>query len=183
MNITWKDCLQTTAYFSGRKTFSNSNLIHTFKITKRGNTYNLLIDNVAIGEPITNTSYGLFKGIIRGRSSSGFDNFSINPQADGQTEACTVTTSPISKVLAIGETTHVTASVSAGLGTATITRMRFGSYNTTIGTVSPNEDIDDPYSTTLTALAQGYTAVWATADLSDGRRPANREEIPTRILP
>ena len=176
--MTWKDCLQTTAYFDGTKTYSNSNLIHTFKITKRGDTYNLYIDNEAIGEPITNTSYGLYKGIIRGKSSAGFDNFSIDQQV---ARSCTVTTSSVSQTLTLGMTTPISASVTSGLGNATVIKMRFGSYNTTTGTVSPVEDTDSPYSATFTALAQGYTAVWATAELSDGRTCQSTGETDTNI--
>jgi hypothetical protein len=47
--------------------------------------------------------------------------------------------------------------------------MRFGSYSTSVATVNPTADTSSPYSTTATAISAGTTAVWATADLSDGR--------------
>ncbi|HVF69825.1 MAG TPA: Ig-like domain repeat protein [Xanthomonadales bacterium] len=83
--------------------------------------------------------------------------------------ACAVTTSPAVHNLAPGGTAAVTASVTSGQGSATITQMRFGSYNTTIATVNPTSDPSSTYSTTVTGVAAGATAVWATADLSDGR--------------
>ena len=83
---------------------------------------------------------------------------------------CQVTTSPASQNLNIGGTATINASVTSGLGgSATINQMRFGSYQTTIATVNPASDSSSPYSTTVTAVAAGPTAVWATADLSDGR--------------
>jgi len=82
---------------------------------------------------------------------------------------CQVTTLPASQNFKIGETGVVTASVTSGLGSATINQMRFGSYNTSLATVNPTADSSFPYSTTVAGIAAGNTAVWATADLSDGR--------------
>ena len=82
---------------------------------------------------------------------------------------CQVTTAPASQTLVIGGTSTVTASVTSGLGVATVNQMRFGSYNTAIATVNPTFDSSSPYSTTATAVATGLTAVWGTADLNDGR--------------
>ncbi len=83
---------------------------------------------------------------------------------------CQVTTSPSVLNLTVGGATGtVTASVTSGLGSATISQMRFGSYNTSIATVNPTSDSSSPYSTTVTAVTGGATAVWGTADLSDGR--------------
>ncbi len=82
---------------------------------------------------------------------------------------CQVQTSPTTLNLSAGGTGTVTASVISGLGSASITRIRFGSYNTSIATVSPTSDVSSPYSTTVTGVSGGSTAVWGTADLSDGR--------------
>ncbi len=84
--------------------------------------------------------------------------------------ACAVTTSPASLNLVLGGTAGiVTASVTSGLGSATVTSMAFGSYDTSKVTVSPTSDISNPYSTNVTAVALGSASVWATATLSDGR--------------
>ena len=83
--------------------------------------------------------------------------------------SCAVTTSPNVYNLNIAGTGTVTGSVTSGLGTATINQMRFGSYNTSVAVVNPVSDPNSPYSTTVTAVAGGATAVWGTADLSDGR--------------
>ncbi|MEK7558742.1 MAG: hypothetical protein AAB521_00380 [Patescibacteria group bacterium] len=84
--------------------------------------------------------------------------------------SCAVTTSPPVLNLTVGGAAGtVTASVTSGLGSATITRMRFGSYNTSIATVNPASDTTSIYTTAVTAVASGATAVWGTADLSDGR--------------
>lgn len=98
-------------------------------------------------------------------------------------ESCSVTTSPSTKTLSIGGTTAISASVTSGLGSATVTSMKFGSYNTTLATVSPSDEGDttSPYPTTITAVAQGDTAVWATADLSDGRTCPSSAETDTDI--
>lgn len=82
---------------------------------------------------------------------------------------CQVTTSPSVHNLAVGGTGTVTASVTSGQGSAIINQMRFGSYDTAIATVNPTIDSTSIYSTTVTAIAGGATAVWGTADLSDGR--------------
>lgn len=83
--------------------------------------------------------------------------------------ACEVTTSPATHNLITGGTATISAIVSTGLGSSSIIKMRFGSYDTSIATVNPASDSASPYSTVVTALAEGVTAVWATADLSDGR--------------
>lgn len=83
--------------------------------------------------------------------------------------SCSVRTVPTTHNLSIGDTGNITASVISGQGAASIVRMRFGSYNSAVATVSPTSDSTSPYSTTVTAIAGGSTAVWATADLSDGR--------------
>ena len=96
---------------------------------------------------------------------------------------CSVTTSPSSLSLVTGGTTGtVTAVVSSGQGTATITQMRFGSYDTSLATVSPTSDSTSPYSTTVTTVAAGSTAVWATADLSDGRTCQERRTLTLLLL-
>ncbi len=82
---------------------------------------------------------------------------------------CEVTTSPSVFNLSVGGTGTVNASVTSGLGSATVLQMLFGSYNTAIATVSPVSDSSSPYSTVVTAVAGGATAVWGTANLSDGR--------------
>jgi len=82
---------------------------------------------------------------------------------------CKVTTSPSVHNMVVGEEAIVTASVTSGQESATIDQMRFGSYNTGISTVNPTSDSTLPYLTTVTAVAAGTTAVWGTADLSDGR--------------
>jgi hypothetical protein len=83
---------------------------------------------------------------------------------------CQVTTSPVTQSLAVGGAHGtITASVTSGLGSATVSQMAFGSYNTSIATVNPTIDSLSPYSTSITAVAEGNAAVWATATLSDGR--------------
>lgn len=88
-------------------------------------------------------------------------NFGIVPMT------CRVTTSPAVHNLNVGDTGTITASVTSGQGASTILQMRFGSYNTSIATVNPTSDTSSIYSTTVTAVAAGATAVWATADLDD----------------
>ena len=85
--------------------------------------------------------------------------------------ACSVATTPTAGLnLAVGGTGTINASVTSGLNGIGITQMRFGSYNTSIATVNPASDpTSDPYSTTVTAVAGGLTAVWGTADLADKR--------------
>lgn len=99
--------------------------------------------------------------------------------------ACSITTAPSSLNLTVGETALISASVTTGLGSATVTRMRFGSYNSALATVNPSEDTSSPYEATVTAVAAGETAVWATADLSDGRACQSSENTDTdiRIVP
>lgn len=85
---------------------------------------------------------------------------------------CGVTVIPASFSMTVGQNpgTGVTASVSSGLGSATVLFMNFGSYNTSVATVSPMQDVSPPsYQTTVSAVAAGSTAIWATAYLSDGR--------------
>lgn len=82
---------------------------------------------------------------------------------------CEVTTNPSVRNLNTGQTAVVSASVTLGLGTATIVKMDFGSYDTSIAKVSPAFDASSPYSTTVTGVAAGNTSVWATATLSDTR--------------
>lgn len=82
---------------------------------------------------------------------------------------CQVTTSPTALGLPVGGIGSVSAAVTSGQGTATITSMSFGSYYTAVATVSPTLDTVSPYSTSVTAVASGTTSVWATAKLSDGR--------------
>lgn len=94
---------------------------------------------------------------------------SIPPTPTSPPVPCQVTTNPSPVNLVVGQTGGITASVTSGLGTATILQMRFGSYNTGIATVNPIVDSIPIYQTTVTAAAIGATAVWATADLDDGR--------------
>ena len=82
---------------------------------------------------------------------------------------CQVTTFSSSQNLNIGGKVEVTASVTSGLGSAMINQMRFGVYDTTTAIVNPTSDSISPYSTVVTGTTGGNTAVWATADLSDGR--------------
>jgi len=82
---------------------------------------------------------------------------------------CSVSTSPSVANLTAGGTTGTVTATITGLGTASVTQVRFGSYNTSVATVSPASDASSPYSTIVTALTAGNTAVWATADLNDGR--------------
>jgi hypothetical protein len=80
---------------------------------------------------------------------------------------CRVIASP-SQTLTTGTTGTVNASVVSGLGDSLIQQMRFGSYNTSVATVT-TPDSTSPYSTTVTPLSAGQTAIWATADLDDNR--------------
>jgi len=82
----------------------------------------------------------------------------------------------------VGETGVVTADVTFGKGLATINQMRFGSYNTSIATVNPASDASTPYSTVVTGIAAGNAAVWATADLSDGRTCESTGTTDTDII-
>jgi prepilin-type N-terminal cleavage/methylation domain-containing protein len=82
---------------------------------------------------------------------------------------CSVSTSPSVANLTAGGTTGTVTATITGLGTASVTQVRFGSYNTSVATVNPASDASSPYSTIVTALTAGNTAVWATADLNDGR--------------
>jgi len=84
---------------------------------------------------------------------------------------CQVTTDPTSYSLAIGGQGDVTASVTSGQGAASILQMRFGAYNHAVATVNPASDSNGTpdYRTKVTAGGGGATAVWASADLSDGR--------------
>lgn len=97
---------------------------------------------------------------------------------------CAVTTQPREHNLVVGGAKTVTASVTSGLGSKTITKMRFGTYNTGIATVNPTSDSTTTsiYSTTVTAVAVGSTAVWATADLSDGRTCESKGDADTDIV-
>ncbi len=83
--------------------------------------------------------------------------------------SCSVTTNPSSLNLSINGNSNITASVTFGLGNASVSRMNFGSYNTSVATVNPTSDNRSPYTTTVTAVSSGSAAVWATATLSDGR--------------
>jgi len=69
----------------------------------------------------------------------------------------------------VGKAGTVTANVTSGLAGETITITNFGSYDTSIATVFPNSNTNSPYTTTVTAVAGGSTAVWGTATLSDNR--------------
>ncbi len=91
------------------------------------------------------------------------------PTPSPATVLCTVTVSPLNLNLIKGSTGTVSATVTSGLSGATVSQMLFGSYNTVIATVSPGSDSASPFTTTVTSLAAGSTAVWATANLSDGR--------------
>jgi len=95
---------------------------------------------------------------------------------------CSVLTTPSSINLNVGGTDIVNASVTSGLGSATINQMRFGSYNTSLATVNPTADLSSPYSTVVTGIAAGNTAVWATADLSDGRTCESTGTTDTDII-
>lgn len=78
---------------------------------------------------------------------------------------CTVTTSPVSTNLLVGQSATITANVSTS---ATVSSVAFGSYNTTVATVSPSSDVSSPYQTVVTARAAGLSAVWATVTLTNG---------------
>ena len=80
-----------------------------------------------------------------------------------------MTTSICPQTLIVGGTNLITAGVTSGLGSASVSQMAFGSYDTTVATVNPTLDSTSPYSTTVTAVTPGSAAVWATASLSDGR--------------
>ncbi|EKE05814.1 MAG: hypothetical protein ACD_19C00176G0036 [uncultured bacterium] len=96
--------------------------------------------------------------------------------------ACQVTTSPTSRSLTVGGAGQgVSAVVSSGLGSATISNMAFGSYNTEVATVSPTSDTVSTYNTTVYPVAVGSTAVWATATLSDGRTCPSSSATDTNI--
>lgn len=84
---------------------------------------------------------------------------------------CSVITSPrtIPDSVVGGPTKQVTAIMLSGQNGASITNMAFGSYNTSVATVSPANDTSSIYATNVTGVAAGSTAVWATATLSDGR--------------
>jgi hypothetical protein len=82
----------------------------------------------------------------------------------------------------VGKTGTITADVTSGLGSATITQMKFGSYNTSIATVNPTIVSTAPFATTVTGVAAGpQTAVWATAKLSDGRSCQSSGDTDTQI--
>jgi len=89
---------------------------------------------------------------------------------------CQVTTTLSAVSVNVGAASVlITATVNPeGLGTATVTRMDFGAYNsggTIIGNVSTflyNNRLDG-FSTTAIGVPPGDTAIWATATLSDGR--------------
>ncbi|MEK9200498.1 MAG: NBR1-Ig-like domain-containing protein [Patescibacteria group bacterium] len=83
---------------------------------------------------------------------------------------CSVITSPAAMTRVVGGPTgQVTAILLSGQNGASITNMAFGSYNTSIATVSPANDSSSIYATNVTGVSAGSTAVWATATLSDGR--------------
>lgn len=82
---------------------------------------------------------------------------------------CHVTTDPVEYNMTPGKTEIIKANVDSGLKDAKISEMRFGSYNTEVATVNPTSDPNSPYSTTVTALKDGESAVWGTAFLDDGR--------------
>ena len=89
-----------------------------------------------------------------------------------ESKACQVTTVPAALAVPVGTTDYVTASVTSGLKTATVESMKFGSYAPTIASVTPDgsenpDTIGSTYSTVVTGKAGGFTAVWATATLSD----------------
>jgi prepilin-type N-terminal cleavage/methylation domain-containing protein len=94
---------------------------------------------------------------------------------------CTVTTTPRTINLLVGKTNAVTASVTSGLNGRTITRMRFGTYSPDMAMVSPGSITTSPYSTTVAGLVTGNTAVWATADLSDGTVCESTGETDTNV--
>jgi hypothetical protein len=90
----------------------------------------------------------------------------VPPTASPTPVPCQVTTNPASIGLSVGGSgLPVTASVTSGLGSATVTNMAFGSYNTGIATVSPANDTTSIYQTTASPVAAGSTAVWATATM------------------
>lgn len=95
---------------------------------------------------------------------------------------CEVTTNPSSLNLIVGGGgQNITATVTSGLGSATIAQMSFGSYNTGVATVNPSIDFSSIYQTTVTAVSAGSTAVWATAILSDGRTCPSAASTDTNI--
>lgn len=101
---------------------------------------------------------------------------------------CQVTTFPSShnNLVVGGAGGLIQAQVSSGQGTATIKQMRFGSYNTSISTVNPISDsvpdLSSKYNTTAGCITEGNTAVWATADLSDGRTCPSAGTADTNIF-
>jgi hypothetical protein len=94
---------------------------------------------------------------------------------------CVVTTAPRTINLLVGKTNAVTASVTSGLNGRTITRMRFGTYSPDMAMVSPGSITTSPYSTAVAGLVTGNTAVWATADLSDGTICESTGETDTNV--
>lgn len=142
-----------------------------------GNVYKVDIDT---GEGLTNTFFTIpaFNGTdhqINFLTVYGTFGTPLPPVA------CEVTTSPSMRTLTIGETASISASVTSGLGSASVTQIHFGSYNTTLATVNPSEDTVSPYETTVTAVAESTTAIWATADLSDGRTCESSGETDTDV--
>ncbi|OGH21566.1 MAG: hypothetical protein A2958_02445 [Candidatus Levybacteria bacterium RIFCSPLOWO2_01_FULL_38_13] len=136
---------------------------YTDSSVSRGNSYNYQV-------------YANSAGVWSNIASVAASDFAVCPTVSPTAPPtptptpCQVTTSPSVLNLTVGGATGtVTASVTSGLGSATINRMRFGSYNTSLATVNPTTDLSSPYSTQVMAQACGATAVWGTADLSDGR--------------
>lgn len=109
-------------------------------------------------------------------------NTPIPPTLTPTPVPCEVTTNPSSLNLIVGGGgQNITATVTSGLGSATIAQMSFGSYNTGVATVNPSIDFSSIYQTTVTAVSAGSTAVWATAILSDGRTCPSAASTDTNI--
>jgi hypothetical protein len=146
-----------TANPGGRKNTAGTN--YTIPNNPNG-TYTVTLSAVA-GYTISSTNPRTVT--VNGVAVTGVD-FGIKPIP------CQVTTSPSALNLTMGGATGaITATVTTGLGTSSITSMAFGVYDTTIATANPTSDASTPYSTTITQKASGNTAAWATATLADGR--------------
>jgi hypothetical protein len=84
--------------------------------------------------------------------------------------SCTISTSPNTLNLISGGSGSVVNALITLNNSAVVSSVNFGSYNTSVATVSPTSDVSSPYSTVVTGLSTGTTAVWATAFLTTGQR-------------
>jgi hypothetical protein len=109
-----------------------------------------------------------------GATSWNWSDCAVNVCAPTPTpppSSCQVTTFPSVLNLTVGGATgQIQANVTSGLGSATVNRIDFGSYNVARATVNPTSDTTFTYITNVTGQSQGTTEVWATAFLSDGRQ-------------